>query len=180
MNAEIIERTAQAFLNRVRVKIGQRRYVEAVARNANAAPGVCHFHDFCDANECMAAAILAVTGKEMDTADEAHSELFNAAWSRAHALSNPRTAPKPYLVFAAYSAAGLPLIIDTDKPSEAYERAMLVPEAVYAAMEDALAAARSQFLAIRQTSNLSGVVIELTRDGIGQIESVQALTKGAK
>jgi hypothetical protein len=43
-------------------------------------PNICHSHDHCDANEVMAAAFLAVVGREMDLQSDTDGELWDRAF----------------------------------------------------------------------------------------------------
>jgi hypothetical protein len=56
-----------------------------VERNLSLPENVCASHDFCDANETMAAAIESVIG-HCDTQDDATVSLWNAAWREARAV----------------------------------------------------------------------------------------------
>ena len=46
-------------------------------------PGVCHSHDFCDANMAMCEAFESVTGKTPDGDNEAEATLWGTAWANA-------------------------------------------------------------------------------------------------
>ena len=60
----------------------QRELVDA--RNAaEAEAGICHTHDFCDANMAMFDAFEAVVGRESEADSEDDSRLWNAAWNCA-------------------------------------------------------------------------------------------------
>lgn len=48
--------------------------------------GVCHSHDFCDANMPMDDAFTAIVGHELEAADEADCALWNDAWGLARSL----------------------------------------------------------------------------------------------
>ncbi len=45
-------------------------------------PGVCHTHDFCDANMTMEAAAKKI-GLTLESSSRRHSEIWNDAWSLA-------------------------------------------------------------------------------------------------
>jgi hypothetical protein len=55
-------------------------------------PGVCHSHDYCDANVCMAAAFAAF-GVTVDVDDDAQLALWAAAWEEAMPTLRGETAP---------------------------------------------------------------------------------------
>lgn len=61
-------------------------FQEMVRRNrlATKRAGVCHSHDFCDANMAMDAAWREVVGTEIDADDEAQAALWSEAWELAH------------------------------------------------------------------------------------------------
>lgn len=57
---------------------------ELIKRNKARTPGICHSHDFCDANMAMLEAWTELTGQEcVDGEDEAACRAWNAAWDRA-------------------------------------------------------------------------------------------------
>jgi hypothetical protein len=73
---------AAIFCRLLRDQIGEGSYRLACERNAaEGSTGVCHSHDFCDANMIMAAAFAEV-GLEIPAAD-ADPELWNSAWEIA-------------------------------------------------------------------------------------------------
>lgn len=45
--------------------------------------GICHSHDFCDANMAMAEAFEMIVEREPDVADEQDVIIWNAAWEHA-------------------------------------------------------------------------------------------------
>ena len=45
--------------------------------------GVCHSHDFCDANEAMDEAFTQVLGRELDLQNEDDKTIWNTAWNTA-------------------------------------------------------------------------------------------------
>jgi hypothetical protein len=57
------------------------RHVVALNRSEKV-KGVCHSHDFCDANEAMAEA-FSMCGRSPNMIDEATRLLWNAAWEKA-------------------------------------------------------------------------------------------------
>lgn len=80
--------TAREFSKSVLSEIGPERMAEAIRRNrSEPCSGVCHTHDFCDANMPMAAAYEAVFGCTPldgdDAQQERNSALWGAAWSDA-------------------------------------------------------------------------------------------------
>ncbi len=86
---DVINAVAQRFAGRLRAMLtpGQWRTM----RQANAAEqdaGVCHSHDYCDANEVMADAIADVTGAydslaPDDPREDSLIRTWNAAWDAA-------------------------------------------------------------------------------------------------
>lgn len=89
---EDINRVARDFLARLRAYMGQRKYDAAVKLNRTRRSGICHFHDYCDANMFMAAAIKKARGlkREISLSSDYNLALWNAAWDRAHEISSPR------------------------------------------------------------------------------------------
>lgn len=85
---------ANRFVASLRAELGAEGFAEVVRRNrADADLGVCHSHDFCDANVLMHQAVKKVQGNDVRTADERaaareeYEVLWNDAWSlarRAH------------------------------------------------------------------------------------------------
>jgi hypothetical protein len=68
--------------------LGSEQMREVVERNrAEAAPGVCHSHDFCDANMAIYAVFLR---HRMDPASEQGMERHGALWDEAWDLVKPR------------------------------------------------------------------------------------------
>ena len=45
--------------------------------------GICHSHDFCDANVLMEIAFRAIVGREPDVGSDADAALWSAAWRHA-------------------------------------------------------------------------------------------------
>ena len=86
------EELGKAFSTVLRRWLDNEQMAEVVARNAaEEDTGICHSHDFCDANMAMLEALAALTGKTEDeltnviTLTEAGTSLWNAAWNAAHA-----------------------------------------------------------------------------------------------
>lgn len=75
---------AESFGRRLYAVIGAKNYAAVLILNAGEAlqgnHGVCHSHDFCDANMVMAEAFKKVVGVEMKTDSDEHTALWNAAW----------------------------------------------------------------------------------------------------
>lgn len=74
----------------LRETIGAANLAQVAQLNATESnPAICHSHDFCDANEVMAAAWLAVVGRpidlqsDSDSADWAHAWQYFKAYLRA-------------------------------------------------------------------------------------------------
>lgn len=82
-----IETLAREFAVRLRDELTQTEWLDVILRNAaETDTGVCHSHDFCDANMVMEAAFIAVTGHEPLGDDGMSDEtvtLWNAAWNYA-------------------------------------------------------------------------------------------------
>jgi hypothetical protein len=76
---------AQLHVATLREWFTQSEWVTMCARNAapDRREGVCHSHDFCDANDSMAAAFKRVMGRDIDGDNEADCALWNAAWEIA-------------------------------------------------------------------------------------------------
>lgn len=76
---------AYRFGERMAEEIGPDDLTEAVRRNrAETVEGVCHTHDFCDANMVMFAALGDFgLADDFDPADEAQARLWNDAWALA-------------------------------------------------------------------------------------------------
>lgn len=90
MNDE--SKLAVAFCGILAAWLTDDEMAEVVARNkAEQNPGVCHSHDFCDANMAMLEAGVTVFGREIvdleggPLGDHAGVELWNEAWSIAKA-----------------------------------------------------------------------------------------------
>lgn len=94
--------TAQAiadkFVELLRRDLSPEDLGEVCARNATAAPGVCHSHDFCDANMVMAEAFYTLglatpvdidyeINLELETAHDAASKLWSEAWDLATTMT---------------------------------------------------------------------------------------------
>jgi len=73
---------AEAFDRLLRTEIGKTKYREVLARNA-AEPdaGICHSHDFCDANMMMDGAFRVVLQRGPDIDDDADLTLWTDAWN---------------------------------------------------------------------------------------------------
>ncbi len=89
-----IERIAAEFDRRIAARLTARQYARAIALNrAEKNPGICHTHDFCDANVFMAEALETVMGRAFDWYDDTDLDLWNRAWTAwkrstsAHAVS---------------------------------------------------------------------------------------------
>lgn len=79
-------RLADRFAAILRQWLTPAEFAEMVARNraTDKRAGVCHSHDFCDANMAMDQAWREVVGTEIDADDEAQATLWNEAWDLAH------------------------------------------------------------------------------------------------
>lgn len=76
------DRLANAFSAHVRSVLAD-DLPEILKRNATYPAGTCATHDFCDANEIMAAAWKEVMGTEVDVGDDEQSAVWSAAWNLA-------------------------------------------------------------------------------------------------
>jgi hypothetical protein len=71
---------ALRFDYRLRDELGDEEYQEVLKRNRTASEGVCHSHDFCDANMVMEEALIDVLGSCEVMDNDEHTELWNKAW----------------------------------------------------------------------------------------------------
>lgn len=88
MDATQIEPLARKFSTFLAEAIGEESIREAVDRNRSQKhSGICHSHDFCDANMVMESAFEEVIGRSQFNAEGHISEedmrLWNAAWDLA-------------------------------------------------------------------------------------------------
>lgn len=81
---------ARAFVRMLGVELGEAKLAEVARLNAadpsaNGDGGVCHSHDFCDANETMLTAFREVLGREVDFDAEGDADmgLCEDAWNAA-------------------------------------------------------------------------------------------------
>lgn len=74
---------ARAFCFQLRADLTREQLLEVVRLNKTAAPGVCHSHDFTDANEPMARAFRAVLHREARPASDLDAALWSRAWDLA-------------------------------------------------------------------------------------------------
>lgn len=75
---------ARRFAELLRDTLSEREVDEVVIRNkAEATPGVCHSHDFLDANSVMMEAWVRTAGRAMDSNDDAQAAAWSAAWALA-------------------------------------------------------------------------------------------------
>jgi hypothetical protein len=83
--ADQIGRIAAAFVTELREDLGESTVQEIRRLNAAEAPysGICHTHDFCDANMPMADAFESVMGREVDGENDDDCALWGAAWNVA-------------------------------------------------------------------------------------------------
>lgn len=80
-----VMRLAHRFTAKLRDWLGDDKMMEvAVLNRKEKHPGICHSHDFCDANQAMVDAWSGLFPKiDMDPGDEMHADLINAAWDMA-------------------------------------------------------------------------------------------------
>lgn len=74
------ERLARLFSIRIRATIPPEMLAEVREKNKTRAPGVCHTHDYCDANQCM---IDAMQPEEFDPESDEQAARVTAAWDMA-------------------------------------------------------------------------------------------------
>lgn len=75
---------ACAFGEELRKELSAQQIAEVIKRNeAEPDKGVCHSHDFCDANVVMAQAFAQFGCAEPDVGDDAVVAVWNAAWEIA-------------------------------------------------------------------------------------------------
>jgi hypothetical protein len=75
---------ARAFTRRLARQLSPWQIQRVRARNRREThPFTCHSHDFCDANDVMAAAFRTLTGRTVNTQTGADRALWNAAWALA-------------------------------------------------------------------------------------------------
>lgn len=84
--SEQVTAMAEAFARELSEWLSPEEWREVLARNgAERNDGICHSHDFCDANEVMFTAFAEVAGREPDVGDDDDAELWSAAWADAKA-----------------------------------------------------------------------------------------------
>ena len=71
------------FVTRLRAELSPAHFAEMQNLNSVVDDGVCHSHDYCDANEVMAAAFAQVVGRAVDTQDDDDRALWSSAWRYA-------------------------------------------------------------------------------------------------
>ncbi len=78
------ELLATTFLRHMADTLDPETLAEIDRRNAiEETPGVCHSHDFCDANTVMAPAFHEATGREVDIHSDEDLSLWQRAWNHA-------------------------------------------------------------------------------------------------
>lgn len=103
---------ARVFTTKVREALSPEQLAAVVVRNIEERwGGVCHSHDFMDANECMLEA-LESSGYEYDPADEAQVNATNIAWDLAKAA---RFEPAAVIDPQAYAVPTTPATIADDR-----------------------------------------------------------------
>lgn len=83
MNQKLVEGIAGSFVSRLQAQMTAQQFAEMQNLNAVADSGICHSHDYCDANEVMADAFTNWTGREVDTTNDDDRALWSAAWAYA-------------------------------------------------------------------------------------------------
>ncbi len=104
-NSQAWTNTANAlalfFTQELAKEIGAAKFKRVAALNATETnPGVCHSHDFCDANEVMAAAFIAAgfAHPADDMADTNVCDMWEAAWKIARGMIGSTPVKTGYLV----------------------------------------------------------------------------------
>lgn len=82
MSAQI-EAIGALFVEQLRADLTPEQFAEMQNLNSTADDGVCHSHDYCDANMTMADAFEQVVGREIDTQDDDDRALWSSAWRYA-------------------------------------------------------------------------------------------------
>ena len=83
-----VEDVAKAFVAQLQKDISADEFAQVVAlQKSNPIEGVCHSHDFCDANMTMDAALESLGVQALPDTDEGMSDevsaLWNASWDKA-------------------------------------------------------------------------------------------------
>lgn len=80
-----VDRVVGAFVMLMRESLEPHEFFDMQIRNATADAGVCHSHDFRDANVIMDEAFSLIAGRETDSldVDEGDLAVWNAAWDIA-------------------------------------------------------------------------------------------------
>lgn len=78
-----VRRIAKAFCEGMRETLSGRELREANLLNRERRPGVCHTHDFCDANMVMEPAFTKAMGRQPDLEDRFDTDLWGWAWDIA-------------------------------------------------------------------------------------------------
>ena len=71
------------FVQQLRAELPPAHFAEMQNLNSVADDGVCHSHDYCDANEVMAEAFAQVVGREIDLQSDDDRALWSSAWRYA-------------------------------------------------------------------------------------------------
>src|ERR1700744_1220901 len=90
---ELRVRLAMKFSEFLRRDLGTATVLKICERNdADEIPGICHSHDFCDANMIMHEAMTVVLGDEPDVGGDCQNivNLWNDAWQMAYNNSYSR------------------------------------------------------------------------------------------
>jgi hypothetical protein len=82
MSAQI-EAIGALFVEKLRAELPPAHFAEMQNLNSTADDGICHSHDYCDANVTMAAAFEQVVGREIDLQSDDDRALWSAAWRYA-------------------------------------------------------------------------------------------------
>ena len=82
MSAEVT-RLARAFAGVLAEWLTPEELAEIDRQNATAAPGVCHSHDVCDANEAMGEAFKRLYGRDPAPGSSEDAALWGEAWDIA-------------------------------------------------------------------------------------------------
>lgn len=81
---EDYQKMAVIFKRLLLAEVGEKNFESIFLLNDQEAdPRICHSHDYCDANVVMAQAFSEVFGFDVDSQNEGHADVWNAAWDLA-------------------------------------------------------------------------------------------------
>jgi hypothetical protein len=98
----LVRKLAGHFLLNLKEGIGEKDYRKCCVENARELnPNVCHSHDYCDANEIMAATWLNLQGEDFNGQYNSDVTLWNAAWDHAKGIMKDTAIANKWLEVAA-------------------------------------------------------------------------------